>query len=173
MRQDPETAELDARRRFGHGIHGGILAEIFTKFDSFSHADIGQTRQMVNRSRPPTRRSRWADRVQATQRRVWRSTLAAWSIPITASSPSHLHGELTRKVEHFRYRKARRLDEHRFQDDWSPSPTMSATGRMGGASSAKDARIFFKPPDATQTTPEQRSRKSAGRRQEGIATITG
>jgi len=22
MRQDPETAELDARRRFGHGIHG-------------------------------------------------------------------------------------------------------------------------------------------------------
>jgi hypothetical protein len=24
MRQDPETAELDARRRFGHGIHGSI-----------------------------------------------------------------------------------------------------------------------------------------------------
>jgi hypothetical protein len=54
-----------------------------------------------------------------------------------------LHGELTRKVEHFRYRKARRLDEHRFQDGWSPSPTMSATGWVGGASSAKDARIFF------------------------------
>jgi hypothetical protein len=25
MRQDPETAELDARRRFGHGIHSGGL----------------------------------------------------------------------------------------------------------------------------------------------------
>jgi hypothetical protein len=25
MRQDPETAELDARRRFGHGIHGRRL----------------------------------------------------------------------------------------------------------------------------------------------------
>jgi hypothetical protein len=31
-------------------------------------------------------------------------------------SRQHLHGELTRKVEHFRYRKAPLLDEHRFQD---------------------------------------------------------
>ena len=30
MRQDPETAELDARRRFGHGIHGGNSSGVFT-----------------------------------------------------------------------------------------------------------------------------------------------
>jgi hypothetical protein len=36
MRQDPETAELDARRRFGHGIHGGDSSGAFTRFHAFS-----------------------------------------------------------------------------------------------------------------------------------------
>src|SRR6516165_6963041 len=42
MRQDPETAELDARRRFGHGIHGGILAEISRNLTVFRMPILGR-----------------------------------------------------------------------------------------------------------------------------------
>jgi hypothetical protein len=40
MRQDPETAELDARRRFGHRIHGrAIVEQIFVGFTVFGCVD--------------------------------------------------------------------------------------------------------------------------------------
>jgi len=55
----------------------------------------------------------------------------------------HLLDELTRNIEHFRYRKAPLLDGRRFQDGWSPSTAMPATGWARGPSSANNVSIFF------------------------------
>ena len=95
----------------------------------------------MDRTRPPTRRSLWADRIRQ-HTGEYAINLAAWSIPITASSAPHLHGELTRKVEHFRYRKAPLLDDA--ASKMAGAFTRDAATRWARrATSAKNVNIFF------------------------------
>jgi len=69
MRQDPETAEFDARRRFGHGIHGEILAEISRNFTVFRMPILGRrVRSWTEPGHPHAARA--GGPRQATHRRV-------------------------------------------------------------------------------------------------------